>query len=202
MTVHNPDIGRVLPVYVADSYEGFDAMPYPELSDAELEHYIDANVAAVRAVPAGEPDVALANHLVMGPVILARGAGRPGAVRGQGPRQRARVHGAPQPRALPAATRCEGVRAAAGVLVGSRHTAESLWEVLADEPSLPERTRLGPPGVDVHAFKPRRGGALERLAAKLEGVGGGRPGAARPARPRRCASLDPRTTGSSATWAS
>ena len=28
-TVHIPDIGRMLPVYVADRYEGFDAKPYP-----------------------------------------------------------------------------------------------------------------------------------------------------------------------------
>src|ERR687891_2131214 len=68
VTVHNPDIGRVLPVYVADEYEGFDAKPYPDLTDAELEHYIAANVEAVRAAP--EPDVALANHLVMNPAIL------------------------------------------------------------------------------------------------------------------------------------
>ena len=74
VTVHTPDIGRMLPVYVADEYEGFDAKPYPELSDEELEHYIDANVAAVRD-GARRPDVALANHLVMGPVILARAAG-------------------------------------------------------------------------------------------------------------------------------
>jgi len=58
VTVHIPEIGRVLPVYVADEYEGFDAKPYPELTEAELEHYIAANVEAVRAVPA--PDVALA----------------------------------------------------------------------------------------------------------------------------------------------
>ena len=38
--MHKPDIGRVLPVYVADRYEGFDAKPYPQLSDAELEHYL------------------------------------------------------------------------------------------------------------------------------------------------------------------
>src|SRR5688572_27066480 len=44
VTVHVPDIGSVLPVYVADEYEGFDARPFPDLSDAELEHYIDANV--------------------------------------------------------------------------------------------------------------------------------------------------------------
>jgi glycosyltransferase involved in cell wall biosynthesis len=75
------------------------------------------------------------------------------------------------------------------VLVGSRHTAESLWEVLAGEPGLPERTRLGPPGVDVHSFRP--GAAdLERLAARLEGGGaatwGGESGAAEALR-----SLDP-----------
>ena len=40
------------------------------------------------------------------------------------------------------------------MLVGSRHTAESLWEVVA-EPGLRERTRLGPPGVDIHTFSPR-----------------------------------------------
>ena len=47
VTVHNPDIGRVLPVYVADEYEGFDAVPFPELSDSDLDHYLEANVAAV-----------------------------------------------------------------------------------------------------------------------------------------------------------
>ncbi len=41
--------------------------------------------------------------------------------------------------------------AAAGVLVGSRHTAESLWETV-DDPALPAKTRLGPPGVDVEEF--------------------------------------------------
>ena len=71
VTIHVPDIGRVLPVYVADRYEGFDALPFPELDEAALDNYLDANVAAIRSVP--PPDLALANHLVMGPVILARG---------------------------------------------------------------------------------------------------------------------------------
>ena len=71
VTIHVPDIGRVLPVYVTDRYEGFDALPFPELDEEALGHYLDANVAAVRSVPS--PDIALANHLVMGPVILARG---------------------------------------------------------------------------------------------------------------------------------
>jgi hypothetical protein len=51
VTIHVPDIGRVLPVYVADRYEGFDALPFPELDDAALGRYLDANVAAVRPVP-------------------------------------------------------------------------------------------------------------------------------------------------------
>ena len=76
VTVHNPDIGRLLPVYVADEYAGFDAVPFSELSEAALDHYLAANVAAVREVVAEtRPDVALANHLVMGPAILARALG-------------------------------------------------------------------------------------------------------------------------------
>ena len=33
-TAYRPDIGPVLPVYVADRYEGVDARPFPELSRA------------------------------------------------------------------------------------------------------------------------------------------------------------------------
>jgi glycosyltransferase involved in cell wall biosynthesis len=187
VTIHNPDIGRVLPVYVADTYEGFEAKPYATLSDAELDHYLDSNVAAVQDAPT--PDVALANHLVMGPAILARGlAGRaPYAVKvhGSALEYTVRPH---SERFLPYAL--EGVRGASGVLVGSRHTGESLWEVLAEEPALRERTRLGPPGVDVHTFRPGAGD-LERLAQRV-GAGdaaawGGEAGAADALR-----SLDPR----------
>ncbi|HZC13566.1 MAG TPA: glycosyltransferase family 4 protein [Thermoleophilaceae bacterium] len=166
VTVHVPEIGHVLPVYVADSYERFEAKPYPDLTEEELEGYIAANVEAVRSLPA--PDVALANHLVMGPVVLARGlAGRaPYAVKIHGSALEYTVKPGRE-RFLPYAL--EGIRGSSGVLVGSRHTAESLWEVLSDEPSLPERTRLGPPGVDVHSFRPAADPAagLERLASKL-----------------------------------
>jgi glycosyltransferase involved in cell wall biosynthesis len=47
------------------------------------------------------------------------------------------------------------MEAAAGVLVGSRHTAESLWEALPRTAGLREKTRLGPPGVDTDEFRPR-----------------------------------------------
>jgi glycosyltransferase involved in cell wall biosynthesis len=185
VTIHNPDIGRVLPVYVADEYEGFDAIAFAELDDERLARYLDANVAAVRAlVERVGPDVALANHAVMGPAILARALGDrvPYAVK---------VHGS----ALEYTVRrdpgrfgpymAEGLGGAQGILVGSRHTAESLWELAAD-PGLEARTRLGPPGVDVHAFRPRSAEAaaagLAQLAGRLRGADaaawGGEAGAA------------------------
>ncbi len=151
--IHNPDIDGLLPVYVKDPYEGFEVKTFPQLDEAELDRYIAANVDAVRAVAerAGGIDLALANHLVMGPLILARAQVAPFA---------AKVHGSaleytvkPNPRFLPHAR--EGMQAAAGVLVGSHHTAESLWATLADLRGLREKTRLGPPGVDLGAFHPR-----------------------------------------------
>jgi len=153
--IYNPDIHGLLPVYVKDPYEGFEVKAFPELTDAELDRYVDANVSAVREVAsrAGGIDVALANHLVMGPAILARAGVAPFA---------AKIHGSaleytvkPHPRFLPYAR--EGMEAASGVLVGSRHTAESLWEALSDVPGLKEKTRLGPPGVDTERFRPSAG---------------------------------------------
>jgi glycosyltransferase involved in cell wall biosynthesis len=151
-TVYRPDIAGLLPVYVPDRYEGMEARPLYELDDFELDRYLGANVAAVREVAArSKPDVALANHLVLGPVILARALRDvPYAVK---------IHGSaleyvvkPYPQFAPYAV--EGLARASGVLVGSRHTAESLWAAL-DDPELPSRTRLGPPGVDIRRFAPR-----------------------------------------------
>jgi glycosyltransferase involved in cell wall biosynthesis len=159
--VHNPDIGGLLPVYVRDPYEGFEVKTFPEMGDEELDRYMEANVTAVREVAerAGGIDAALANHLVMGPPILARAGIAPFV---------AKIHGSaleytvkPHPRFLPYAR--EGMEAANGVLIGSAHTAESLWATLSDLPDLREKTRLGPPGVDVDEFRPR--GAREKLVA-------------------------------------
>src|ERR1700744_6784077 len=113
------------------------------MSEAELDRYIDANVAAVRevAAKAGGIDAALANPRVMGPAILARAGVAPFA---------AKIHGSaledtvkPHPRFLPYAY--EGMEAAQGVLVGSGHTGESLWAALPDLPDLRDKTRLRPP---------------------------------------------------------
>ena len=178
-TVYRPDIGGVLPVYVADRYEAVEARPFPQLNQRELDRYLDANVQAVEEVVArARPQTALANHLVMGPAILARaldgGAAVPYAVKVHGSALEYTVK--PHPRFLPYAR--EGLAGARGVLVGSRHTAESLWAAM-DDPGLPARTRLGPPGVDVAAFAPR---APQEAAAGVHALGARLLGASGPAR--------------------
>ncbi|HEV2811780.1 MAG TPA: glycosyltransferase, partial [Solirubrobacteraceae bacterium] len=151
-TVYRPDIGGLLPVYVTDRYDGIEARPFLDCTDDEVEEYVARNVAAVREVAElVRPDIALANHLVMGPAILARAlADVPYAVKIHGSALEYVVKRDPE-RFLPWAR--EGLAKARTVLVGSRHTGESLWEAVAD-PALPGRTRLGPPGVDVEAFAP------------------------------------------------
>ncbi len=170
-TVYRPDIGDLLPVYVADRYEGIRARTFAGCSDEEIARYIDANVAAVRELLGRtHPDVALANHLVMGPVILAR------ALAGEAP-YAVKIHGSaleytvkPQPERF-AGLAGEGLAGARAILVGSRHTALSLWRALGDE-TLAERTRLGPPGVDVERFAPRdRAAAIAGVEALVGRLG-------------------------------
>jgi glycosyltransferase involved in cell wall biosynthesis len=153
--IHNPDIGGLLPVYVKDPYEGFVVKTFDELTEAELANYIESNVAAVQEVAneVGGIDLALANHEVMGPAILARADVAPFAVKVHGSALEYTVK--PFPRFLPYAY--EGMDPAAGILVGSLHTAESLWTALPDAPDLKDKTRLGPPGVDVEEFVPVEG---------------------------------------------
>jgi glycosyltransferase involved in cell wall biosynthesis len=169
-TVYRPDIGSLLPVYVADRYEGIEARAFADCTDAEIARYIDANVAAVRELAARvRPEIALANHLVMGPAILARGLG------GEVP-YAVKIHGSaleytvkPSPERFLGLAR-EGLAGARAILVGSRHTALSLWQALGDE-TLETRTRLGPPGVDVQQFLPREpASAQEGLRALAERV--------------------------------
>lgn len=170
ITTYRPAIGDLLPVYVVDRYEGFGTVKtFLDCTDDELQRYVDANVAAVREVAERvRPDVALAGHLVMGPAIVRRALeplGIPYAIK---------VHGSDLEYVVkrdPARFRpyaAEGAERAGALLVGSRHTAESLWATM-DDPALVERTRLGPPGVDVEAFAPRRDAfaGVPALAARL-----------------------------------
>ncbi len=168
-TVYRPNIGGLLPLYVQDRYEGIEAKTFADCSDEEIAGYIQANVDAVREVAElVHPEVALANHLVMGPVILARALGEqtPYAVKVHGSALEYTVK--PQPERFMNFAR-EGLAGAETVLVGSRHTAESLWRALGEEDGaqVKLRTRLGPPGVDVERFRPHE---LREAWAAMRGL--------------------------------
>ena len=175
--MYRPNIGGLLPLYVQDRYEGIEAKTFADCSDEEIARYIQANVDAVREVAElVRPQAALANHLVMGPVILARALGEqtPYAVKVHGSALEYTVK--PQPERFMGFAR-EGLAGAKTVLVGSRHTAESLWRALGEEDGaqVKLRTRLGPPGVDVERFRPQEppasvGGHARAAAASDRGA--------------------------------
>jgi glycosyltransferase involved in cell wall biosynthesis len=179
-TVYVPDIGGLLPVFVRDRYAGFEVKTYAEMSDEEIERYIEANARAVRDVVAraGEPDAALANHLAAAPLILDR-AGVPFAVK---------VHGSDLSyTVLPELERFgpmarDGTRAARGIIVGSEHIAEQLRKAV-DEPEVNAKVKLGPPGVDTDLFTRvgpgDRAERLRGLADSLDELARGQDGARR-----------------------
>ena len=72
--LHQPDIGRTLPVFVRDRYEEYDhVVPMVELPDDEIEMYIARNVDVVLRI-VDEHDIAAihANHAVLMPVVAER----------------------------------------------------------------------------------------------------------------------------------
>lgn len=179
-TVYRPVLAGLLPVYVLDRYEGIEARAFPDCSDEEIAAYVDANVRAVREVAERvRPDVALANHLIMGPLALARGLPDhvPYAVKVHGSELEYTI--APhRERFLPAAR--EGSARARTLLVGSGHIAQRLEQTLGD-PSVQARVRLGPPGVDIERFAPREPEAalvgLRGLAERLRAAAAAAPAA-------------------------
>ncbi len=169
VTVYRPDIGTLLPVYVEDPYEGFDARAYPRLTTRR---------SSTTSAPTWPPSrMWTADRRRRGGARQSpdHGSGdlrqgRNQALRGQEPWLGPRIHGqSPNPeRFVPYAR--EGLEPAASVLVGSFHTAASLWEAVPME-GLKEKTGLGPPGVDTDDFEPlapdERPAAIRELAADI-----------------------------------
>ncbi|HEV2131957.1 MAG TPA: glycosyltransferase, partial [Longimicrobiaceae bacterium] len=72
--LHKPRLGRTLPVYVWDEYEEFERVaPMIELTDAEIEEYLERNVLALELIVREEGITALhANHAVLMSVVAQR----------------------------------------------------------------------------------------------------------------------------------
>jgi glycosyltransferase involved in cell wall biosynthesis len=163
VSVINPDIGDLLPVFVVDHYEGFRVRRFVDLTDEELERYLARNAGALREVVRQfPPDAVVAGHLVPGPAVARRALGDGTFV--------AKAHGSDLEYAINlqeryAAVAEEGVAGAVAVAGASR---DVLARAEAAVPSARGRTVVIPPGVDVVRWRPRtRIEALEEVARRL-----------------------------------
>jgi glycosyltransferase involved in cell wall biosynthesis len=150
-----PEIGRLLPVFVLDRYEGFEPVLLQDMSPEDRERYVARNVAALTAyLPA---DLVFANHVLMGGAVAA----------GTGARYAVKAHGSELEYSMRGNAELEawGARVLAGaeaVFVGSGHIREVLEDVVGHV----DRVYEVPPGVDVDEFTPRP--REEALAALLD----------------------------------
>jgi glycosyltransferase involved in cell wall biosynthesis len=140
--VVQPDIGGLLPVFVLDRYEGFEAKLLPDLTSAERERYVEANAAALREL--APADVVFANHVLLGAPVAAA-AGMPFAVKAHGSELEYSMRG----NAELSNWGRESLAAAQAVFVGSEHIREVLEEVVGHV----DRVHEVPPGVDVEEFR-------------------------------------------------
>ena len=150
-TVYRPQIGDLLPVYVYDEYPGWRVKTFLDLTDEELENYLESNRHAVRAVlEASGAEAAVTNHSVPGPLIARR------ALDGAGVTYASIVHGSclqyvsRRSEVYMGLTR-EGLEGATRILALSSHSAGTIAE---DFPDLAERTLSLPGGVDTTLFRP------------------------------------------------
>ena len=150
-TVYVPDIGDLLPVYVYDEYEGWRVKTFLDLTQAELDDYLDRNVGAVQSVlGASGAEGVIVNHSVPGPLIARR------ALKGSGVNYVSIVHGSclqylsRRSEKYMGLTR-EGLEGAAEILALSSH---SVGTVVEDFPDLADRIEALPGGVDTGLFSP------------------------------------------------
>jgi len=170
-SVYKPDIGGLLPVYVMDSYPGFNVKEFTDLDTVELEWYVDRNRMALgRIVEQFAPDVVQANHAVMMPYII-----RPVA-EGAGLSYYVSIHGSAIEFTVKRDSRymrygVEGLAGAARIIVPSEHTARQVTDVFAAEiDGLDEKIALLPPGVDTELFNLAEYGLLESVELLTEAV--------------------------------
>ncbi len=163
VTLLRTQIGSLLPVFVYDEYEGFDAKRFVDLTDLELEIYIECCAQGLRAALAWHgSEVVIAGHAIPGGEIARRGAGEGNYV--------VKTHGSDVEYAIKLQDRY--LQMARTGLAGARAVTGSgedvLQRVVDLVPEVAGRTLIVHPGVDLERFKPRpRKQALEHVANLL-----------------------------------
>jgi glycosyltransferase involved in cell wall biosynthesis len=156
--VVRPDVGGLLPVFVHDHYEGYEAKLLQDCTRVELDHWVEANAAALRGrLPA---DLVFCNHVLLGGAVGAASRA-PYVVKAHGSELEYSMRGRPE---LESWGR-EVLENAAAVFVGSGHIRDVLEEVCGHV----DRVYEVPPGVDIDEWRPRpRDEALAALVSEAE----------------------------------
>jgi len=153
-----PDVGRLLPVFVLDHYDGYEVRRLQDCTRSELDGWVDANASAIRdLLPA---DVVFTNHVLLGgPVGAATGA--PFSVKAHGSELEYSMRGSAELSAWGA----EALAGARATYVGSEHIRVVLAEVCGHTENVIEV----PPGVDIEEWAPEpREVALAALIEESE----------------------------------
>ncbi len=138
-----PDVGGLLPTFVLDRYEGYRVKLLQECTRDELDAWVEANAAAVRAH--GPADLLLVNHVLLGgPVGAATGSDF--VVKAHGSELEYSMRGNTQLGAWGA----DVLERAKATVVGSEHIRDVVREVCG----VVERVHEIPPGVDVALWRP------------------------------------------------
>jgi glycosyltransferase involved in cell wall biosynthesis len=159
-----PEIGALLPVFVLDEYEGFEVKRFVDLTDLELERYLDRNAELLAAAAAWHgSQVVVTGHAVPGGEIGRRALGPGGYV--------TKIHGSDLEYAIRPQERYR--RLALDGLTAARAVTGSSSDVLARcaelVPGIEDRLRVVPPGVDTEVFRPApRRSALLETAERLD----------------------------------
>jgi glycosyltransferase involved in cell wall biosynthesis len=151
-----PDVHGLLPVFVVDEYAGYTVKRVQDCTRAELDAWVDANAAELRAH--GQADIVFANHVLLGGPVGAD-CGSPYVVKAHGSELEYSMRG-----------NDELSRWGAEVLAGARATivgSEHIRDVVADVCGVVDHVHTVPPGVDVELWRPQpRAAALEALVSE------------------------------------
>ncbi|MBI2267524.1 MAG: glycosyltransferase, partial [Armatimonadetes bacterium] len=150
---YKPNLGGFLPVYVWDHYDGYAVKEFHDLTQPELDRYIEQNRASVeKLLVENRIETIYTNHTVMSPYVFSLVA----------PKYKVPyfvvIHGSclnytvrKEERYMSYAVK--GLDGASGVVVVSQYMADEVRKVLSDRiPGLDRKIKIIPCGVDVDAF--------------------------------------------------
>lgn len=167
--LHRPWIGDLLPVFNLDEYEGFSIVKrFVDMEQAEIDAYLDRNVAALERVVDAHPiDVAFANHVFPNPTLLERVKAKKGTPFVVFPHGSA-IEYAVKPRASLKPVVRDALDACDLLIVGNQIVTDRIWNLYPErKEAWQKKHAIVSVGVDIALFEPvdrnDRAKAIEKL---------------------------------------